>query len=541
MTAPTTARCACAALVLTSAAASQGAPQCSSETGTLPPPAQQQSGQLLGTAVTAFGDEVIVGAPRTTVGGQVDQGAAFVYGRDVAGVWTEKEMLTGSTSDFGDAFGSALDMTDQVLVVGAPENLSFNEQGKAYIFEKTPTGWVETFAFSPNTPGELVAFGQAVAVDGNLAAVSGPFSDLGAQDGGAIWLFQRVGGVWTSLGTVTAAIPLASESLGFSLDLSGNRLAAGAVAGLGVGVGRALLFEPTGSTWTQTAELLPSVGTAGDWFGSAVSLGTGEMAVGACFWGTDGAVFLFQESAGTWSETQILQPSVPALANNLGVQVELSGDALIATDLFGTGYAALYGRDPSGWIEVDRLVPSGAQPGDGWGTDAAFSGPDVFLGAPLAGASASGAVATFYAAGSPQTYCSAKTNSQGCLPSVTTAGGAPGFSDPSFVVGAQSVVSQRAGLMFFGITGPFSQAFAGGTLCVLGPLGRTPIQWSFGNLMPDCSGVFGLDFNAWIQGGGAPWVLPGSQVWCQYWYRDPDHADGTGVGLTDAVTFGMCP
>jgi len=55
----------------------------------------------------------------------------------------------------------------------------------------------------------------------------------------------------------------------------------------------------------------------------------------------------------------------------------------------------------------------------------------------------------------------------------------------------------------------------------------------------DCSGSYALDFNAWIGRGADPQLVGGAQVWGQFWSRDPQSPSGTG--LSDAITFTICP
>jgi Tol biopolymer transport system component len=132
-------------------------------------------------------------------------------------------------------------------------------------------------------------------------------------------------------------------------------------------------------------------------------------------------------------------------------------------------------------------------------------------------------------------YCTAKTNSQGCVPLIT-ASGTPSDSSPApFTVGAQQVINNRNGLLFYGF-GPNFAPFQGGQMCVAPPIDRTSVQSSGGNATPtDCSGSFAFDFNAHAQSGADPVLVPGTVVYCQYWYRDPASASTTG--LTDALVF----
>jgi hypothetical protein len=136
-------------------------------------------------------------------------------------------------------------------------------------------------------------------------------------------------------------------------------------------------------------------------------------------------------------------------------------------------------------------------------------------------------------------YCTAKPNSLGCLPSIQGTG-TPSASLPQpFRIKATQVLSNKAGLLFYGFDAD-ERPFQGGWLCVRAPPRRTALQASGGNPPPDdCSGAFSFDFNHHIRHGGDPGLVPGAWVGAQYWYRDPG-ALGTS-GLSDALAFFVCP
>jgi len=142
----------------------------------------------------------------------------------------------------------------------------------------------------------------------------------------------------------------------------------------------------------------------------------------------------------------------------------------------------------------------------------------------------------------PEVYCTAKVNSQGCVPDLVPAGSAS-FSDPNpFTITASMLVNDKNGVLVYGTNGPAAMPFQGGILCVAPPYAHTTVDSTFGNAGPDdCSGGLSIDFNAWLQNGQAPGVTPGGQVHAQYFYRDPQHPDGTGYGLTAGVSFPVLP
>ncbi|MCC7011758.1 MAG: S8 family serine peptidase [Planctomycetes bacterium] len=135
----------------------------------------------------------------------------------------------------------------------------------------------------------------------------------------------------------------------------------------------------------------------------------------------------------------------------------------------------------------------------------------------------------------PQIYCTAKTNSLGCTPSISTTG-SPSKSAGNLVVSCNSAISQKNGLLFWGFS-PSAAPFQGGTKCVGSPTVRTPTINSGGSPSGnDCSGAYSFGFTtAYMNSVG---IDPGDTLYAQWWMRDPASASTTG--LSNAVQFTVC-
>jgi len=139
----------------------------------------------------------------------------------------------------------------------------------------------------------------------------------------------------------------------------------------------------------------------------------------------------------------------------------------------------------------------------------------------------------------PTTYCTAKVNSLFCTPSIAFTGTPSASSATPFDLTASQVLNNKTSVLFYGFTAA-AAPFQGGTLCVQPPFVRTPPQSSGGTPSGnDCTGAPTFDMNARIQGGTDPNLVAGATVFAQYYYRDP--SDAFTVGLTDAVSFVVCP
>lgn len=142
--------------------------------------------------------------------------------------------------------------------------------------------------------------------------------------------------------------------------------------------------------------------------------------------------------------------------------------------------------------------------------------------------------------GSPELYCTAKTDSQGCVPVLHYTGPASLSSPLPMQIWVTEVINNKNGLLFYGLSGPAALPFLGGLLCAQPPLRRTPITNSSGGSPPDdCSGALYFDFTSWLQSGVDPALTLSTSVNAQFWYRDP--ACYEGAGISSAVSFEVCP
>ncbi|MCK6445739.1 MAG: hypothetical protein L6Q99_05045 [Planctomycetes bacterium] len=141
----------------------------------------------------------------------------------------------------------------------------------------------------------------------------------------------------------------------------------------------------------------------------------------------------------------------------------------------------------------------------------------------------------------PTVYCTGKVNSQFCSPAIGSLG-SPSASDPTpFNVTGTQFLNNKNGLLFYG-TQANGAAFQGGHLCVKLPIIRTSVQGSGGSSSgTDCSGTYSYDFNALIQGGTDPNLVPGADVYTQYWARDPADFAGFNTSLSEGLSFNICP
>ncbi|USF88974.1 immunoglobulin-like domain-containing protein [Candidatus Endoriftia persephonae] len=324
-------------------------------------------------------DSSVGGIDPTANDSAADAGAAYVFTR-TGSSWSQQAYIKAATPSAGDQFGIAVSLSDDgnTLAVGAgQEDGSASNSGAAYLFTRSGTTWSQQTKLKAGTPTANDGFGFSVAVSGDgstLAVGAGaPVDATGAEvtnSTGKAYIFTQASG-WAQQAELLSDNADARDHFGHAVALSdnGNTLAVSAIGegsnSTGINstptnefdrAGAAYIFTRSGTTWTQSTYIKPDNPDAVAYFGQSVSLsGDGAiLAVGADHedgkyagvgrledtGGPDtGAVYIFTNSAGAWSQTNYVKASNPGprdpvddpapddtIGDHFGYSVALSGD-----------------------------------------------------------------------------------------------------------------------------------------------------------------------------------------------------------------------
>jgi len=324
----------------------------------LTPPAAV-AGDRSGTAVALSGDVLVVGAPYATVNG-IGSGAADVF-RRVAGVWTHEVRLAPSVVDGGDEFGKDVDVDGDTIVVGA-HNGGGARYGYVFVYRHGSSGWTEEAHFRAANPGINDHIGYSVAIDGDWIVSGGPGYGGALNGTGAAWVFHRQGTEWSQHAHIVAADAAEQDNFGWSVDISGDRVIIGSILDDGddgvVDQGSAYIYARTGAVWVQQAKL-----RTGDYaqitttFGRAVAI-EGDLAYvggqgGVVPVGWPAYVHPYMYSGTSW----VRQPRLDAPGNGGYAAIGMSGDIVLVGR--GDGHQANVYRHVSGsWVNLGCVGPS---------------------------------------------------------------------------------------------------------------------------------------------------------------------------------------
>jgi hypothetical protein len=388
-----------------------------------------QAGDGFGWSAALYADRLLVGAIADDVGGNADQGSAYVYerNRDGADAWGLMAHLVAPEGQAVDYFGLAVGLSGNTLLVGAPADdvNGIADQGSAYLFTWQGNRWA--LEGHPVDPAGTVLsrYGYAVATNGDIVAIGAPWQDSGGLDQGIVYVLERnQGGIgaWGIRRTLLASDGAALDYFGWSLALSGDTLIVGAPyddVGANSDQGSAYIFERNrggANQWGQSQKLVAADGASLDYLGWQVSVSGDHALAGAP--GDDlgaaqdqGSAYLFQRNLGgaeNWGEHHKLIASDGASGDDFGVSVAISGDSLLvgadsanlgAKEDQGAVYAFERNKDGADmWGQTDKLVASDGAAFDYFGNSLSMDDNHFIAGAPKAdlwGTSDAGAAYVF--------------------------------------------------------------------------------------------------------------------------------------------------
>lgn len=191
----------------------------------------------------------------------------------------------------------------------------------------------------------------------------------GAVGGSVLAAVQQAGGPgWDQYTTVYPTPPYTGDNAGLPVSMNQDTAVYGAAASPPSGgsayEGAAFVMTRDNlANWTQVQALEGSDSTAGDNFGSGVAIDQASagttIAVGAVSaTSSKGAVYVFNYSAGSWSEVQKLQPVDLAAGDVFGAPLWLYGQFLfVAAQGQNSGAGAVYIFQLSGgtWTQIQKI------------------------------------------------------------------------------------------------------------------------------------------------------------------------------------------
>ena len=171
---------------------------------------------FFGYSVSINGDTTLIAAPRAAIDGTAGQGAAYIFYRDQGGpgAWGQVAKLIAADGAAEDCFGFSVSANGDTAIVGSAwASVGGNvRQGAAYIFyrdEGGPDAWGQAAKLTAAGGATDDCFGRSVSISSDTATIGAPWADVGGNaNQGAAYIFARFEPItWVYLPVVLRSAP----------------------------------------------------------------------------------------------------------------------------------------------------------------------------------------------------------------------------------------------------------------------------------------------------------------------------------------------
>jgi spore coat protein U-like protein len=138
---------------------------------------------VFSNSVSIYGDKIVVGAPAADVNGKANRGAAYVFYRDRGGAnnWGQAKKIVAADGAAGDIFGECVSIDEDTMTIGATSaDVSGKvNQGAAYVFYRNLGGadnWGQVQKLTASDGASSDQFGITPQVNGSTLVV-GAYAD----------------------------------------------------------------------------------------------------------------------------------------------------------------------------------------------------------------------------------------------------------------------------------------------------------------------------------------------------------------------------
>ena len=220
--------------------------------------------ERFGSDFALSGDDLVVRSRRNT------EVVLDHFVRQADGTWP---LFNTWTRDTGSsyAFGGTAIQGDQLFIGFRTTN---ENRGEMVVFDRDAVSgaFVPDQVIVPSGLQSADFFGDQIAVDGNLLAVSSGFTDNNGSNSGSAWIYERdATGTWTQIDYLVPSTAGASDMVGSYLALDGNRLAVSGRSLNGSDIG-SYLFERQGDGSFAESRLRFSTLTGLSWGGRGLAI-----------------------------------------------------------------------------------------------------------------------------------------------------------------------------------------------------------------------------------------------------------------------------
>lgn len=248
----------------------------------------------------------------------------------------------------------------------------------------------ETQEITANNLQSEDRFGFCVAINNNFAFVGAPGDDENGTNAGALYLFTYNSDIWQETSKIVSSDIQAGDFFGYDVATDGD-YAFISTPVIDSYKGAVYVFKNIAGTWTEVQKLMASDAEDFDYFGYSVDI-QGDYAIIGAYGDDDvasdaGVAYIFKNISGTWTEVQKIEAPNGDTDDHFGISVGIYGDYAIVGapdstyNSVNSGSAYVFKNISGTWTNTQQIISSDVALGDHFGNAVSIFNDKLVVGA----------------------------------------------------------------------------------------------------------------------------------------------------------------
>ena len=220
-------------------------------------------------------------------------------------------------------------------------------------------------------------FAYSIDINNDYAFVSSPGDDENGAQAGAVYVFRYDSvQMWLQIDKLVSSDIQAGDFFGYDVATDGDYVFISSPV-IDSYKGAVYVFKNNDGVWTEVQQLTASDAQNADYFGYSVDV-QGDYAIIGAYGDDDiasdaGAAYIFRNISGTWTEVQKITAPNAEADDHFGIDVGIYGDyAIIGApeseyDTVNSGSAYIFKNISGTWSFYQQIISSDADEGDHFG------------------------------------------------------------------------------------------------------------------------------------------------------------------------------
>ena len=283
-------------------------------------------------------------------GSSLNNGSVYIYSPNAIGGLDQDEILAPIQGEIGFDFGFAIDIKNDLMIVGSPHRA--NIQGRTFLYQKDNNGnWLLIKTINPDSDEWTMDFGSEVAVGEDVILIG----DRDVHHGeGKVFTLYKEGEEWRTGSPLNYHYINDDGHFGHSISIDGQKALIGSRDG---NVVVQYDFDTITHSWTESHVFSPSNNQSKGRFGFSVGLAGNYAIIGSPEFDKKGFIEIHKLENDSWAKVTKISNPEDEVGTYFGASIAMENNQ-IAVGNFNGEKSFIYSTEDFNTFSLSQTIES---------------------------------------------------------------------------------------------------------------------------------------------------------------------------------------